>query len=126
MSRNFLEIHSLQNLTTEFELIKNLKARPLEVLEYGDKSFTIEAAPRMCGLGTILHIEGKFHIAGLESDFLATGKVAVSSPLEDGKLAKYTVELHRFDKGLWEKFLEANMQSQLNTEMLFRAMRDLD
>lgn len=126
MSRNFLEIHSLQNLTTEFELIKNLKARPLEALEYGEKSFTLEAAPRLCGLGTILHMEGKFHISGVETEFLATGKVTQSLCFDDGKVCKYTVELHRFDKGLWEEFLNANMQAQLNTDMLFKAMRDLD
>ncbi len=126
MARNFLEIHSLQNLTTEFELIKNLKARPLEILEYADKSFTFEATPRICGLGTIIHIEGKFYIEGVEHDFLATGKVTQSEALDSGKHSKYTIELHRFEKGLWENFLNANLQSQLNTDMLFRSMRELD
>lgn len=126
MARNFLEIHSLQNLTTEFELIKNLKARPLEILEYSDKSFTFEATPRICGLGTIIQLKGKFHISGNEFDFLATGKVTQSESLDAGKFSKYTVELHRFEKGLWDNFLNANLQSQLNTDMLFRSMRELD
>ncbi|MEK2688036.1 hypothetical protein [Bdellovibrio sp. GT3] len=124
MSRNYLEIHSLQNLTTEFELIKNLKARPIQVLEYAEKSFTFEAAPRICGLGTILNFEGTYQIKGHVLEFLATGRVTHSEPLDDGKLAKYTVELHRFDKGIWESFMSANIQAQQTTDLLFRSMRE--
>ncbi|WP_413584835.1 hypothetical protein [Bdellovibrio sp. HCB274] len=126
MSQYFLEIHSLQNLTTEFELIKNLKGKPLQVLEYSEKSFTFEAVPRMCGLGTILNFEGKYHMRGQSIEFLATGRVTRSEPLDHGNTSKYTVELHRFDKGLWEVFLKANLQAQQSTDLLFRSMRELE
>ncbi|WP_413575253.1 hypothetical protein ACLVWU_13200 [Bdellovibrio sp. HCB290] len=126
MSQSFLEIHSLQNLTTEFELIKNIKGKPLQVLEYSEKTFAFEAGPRMCGLGTILNFEGKYHIRGHVVEFLGTGRVTRSEPLDEGKSAKYTVELHRFDKGLWELFISANRQSQQSTDLLFRSMRELE
>ncbi|MBO9665891.1 MAG: hypothetical protein J7501_03685 [Bdellovibrio sp.] len=122
--RNFLEIHCLQNLMTEFELIKNLKTKPLEIFEFDDRCFSFQAPQKMCGLGLFVHLEGFMHIANEKHDFYATGKVTSTDTLESEKLSKYTIELHRFDKSLWEEFRKAVEQTQAATDTLFKSMKD--
>ncbi len=124
-NQNYLEIHCLQNLTTEFELIKDLKATPLEVLEFDDRSFAFQGPAKICGIGTFIHLEGALFISGKKNDFLATAKLVSSAPIGD-KLFKYTLELTRFDKPLWESFRKSVEHSQIATDTLFQSMRDHD
>lgn len=120
---NQLEIHCLQNLTTEFDLVRNLQRNPLEVIEVDDRILTFNAPNDICGLGLIVHMEGQLHFAGKKMDFLATGRVTSSQDL-DNKQSKYTVELHRFDKGLWEEFRKAIVTTQTYVDKLFNSMKE--
>jgi len=120
---NQLEIHCLQNLTTEFELVKNLQRNPLEVIEVDDQILAFNAPHNICGLGLIVHMEGFLHFSGKKMEFLATGRVTSSHDL-DNKSSKYTVELHRFDKGLWEEFRRAMVSTQTYVDKLFNSMKE--
>ncbi|MGE5086516.1 MAG: hypothetical protein ACM3MG_09470, partial [Bacillota bacterium] len=68
---NQLELHCLQNITTEFELVKNLQKNPLEVVEVDDRILAFNAPKKMCGLGLIVHMEGFLHFSGKRVPFLA-------------------------------------------------------
>ncbi|MFM6928519.1 MAG: hypothetical protein ACKOX6_08645 [Bdellovibrio sp.] len=120
---NQLEIHCLQNLTTEFELVKNLQKKPLEVIEVDDRVLAFNAPSKICGLGLIVHMEGFLYFSGKKIEFLATGRVTSSQDL-DNHNSKYTVELHRFDKGLWEEFRKAMVSTQVYVDKLFNSMKE--
>lgn len=125
LNRNFFEIHRLQNLTTELTLLKSLETKPLEAIEFYHHHISFEALQGTCVQGQLVNIGGVLHFQNRQQEFVATGRVSSCLDLGDQQY-KYTIEMHRFDKKIWDDFRQAVEKTQSDVDHLFRSMRDLE
>ncbi|WP_413287662.1 hypothetical protein [Bdellovibrio sp. HCB337] len=124
-NKNYFEIQRLQNLTTEFPLLKSLASSPMEAVEIDDRHVSFEAPHKTCALGQLVEVSGVLFFQNEKQKFSATGRI--SSFLDVGdNLGMFTVEMHRFDTNLWGDFRRAIERTQYDVDRLFRAMRDLE
>lgn len=122
---NYFEIRRLRNLTTELTLLKTLEKEPIEAVEFYKHLVTFEAPQKACVYGQLISLGGVLHFKNRHEEFDATGRVSTCLDLDDKK-CKYTIEMYRFDKKLWDDFREAIAKAQSDVDHLFRSMRDLD
>lgn len=125
LSKNHLEIHQLRNLTTELSLLKSLETNPLEAVEFGDHHISFQAPQKTCFFGQLVNIEGILHFKKNQLEFFASGKVCQCVAVGEQQ-CKYTIEMHRYDKKVWNDFKQAIVDTQNEVDKLFYSMRDLD
>lgn len=124
-NKNYFEIQRLQNLTTDFPLLKSLDTHPIEALEINTRHISFEAPQKTCATGQLVEVAGVLHFQKGKQKFAATGRISDFLDVGDG-LGMFTIEMHRFDNNLWRDFRSAIEQTQHEVDRLFRAMRDLD
>ena len=123
-SKNVLEIHSLENLTTRFPLFKDQSSNNYEMIAYNENQISFTAPFKPGTIGLLIQMNAIIYVAGVPHEFIASGKITNVENFSFQCI--YTIELARYDHKLWRKFQEAVQSTQDRTDLLFRSMRDLD
>jgi hypothetical protein len=124
-NKNFVEIHRLQNLTTELTLLKSLETKPLEAIEFSHRHISFEAPHKTCAYGQLVSIGAILHFQNKPHEFSATGKISACLDVGDNH-CKYTIEMHRFNQKIWDDFRHSLEKIQSDIDLLFRSMRDFE
>lgn len=124
-NKNYFEIHRLQNLTTDFPLMKSLETQPIEAFEINHRHVSFEAPLKTCAPGQLIEVSGYLHFQNQRQKFSATGRISEFMDVGEN-LALFTIEMHRYDNNLWNDFRHSIEKTQHEVDRLFRAMRDLD
>lgn len=121
-NRILFEIKKLKNLTSEINLLKNQSDLFIEAIEYDREHVLFEVAANSCRQGQLVLIDGIIHIKDKKVDFQAHGKISNIAELGNNRL-KVSVELHSYDKPIWEEFIQAASSEQTRVDTLFKSMK---
>ncbi len=120
--RIYLEVLELHNLTTDINLLKNQPDELVEAIEYNKNHIVFEAAERSCGNGQLVSIEGVIHLPTKSPKFTATGKISKVENIGNKRI-KISVEIHSYDRKIWDEFHLKLNEEQESVDKLFRMMK---
>lgn len=122
-SKNFFTVTALKNLTSDLNMLKKQFDENTEAIEYSLTHVAFELDERTCNRGQLTSLEGIVHMNGQRYPFTAQGKISAVIKLGEGRV-KAIVELHSYDKKVWQEFVNLLDDQQKKLDALFKSMRD--
>lgn len=121
--QNSFAVISIYSLTNNLPLLLRSPENPINVVEYNENKFSIEAPKGTCPMGHLLSINGLITFGDKQFHFFVSGKITEVVALPEN-CEKYKIDMYRFDTLLWSQFKESLQQEQAKIDLLFRSMRD--
>lgn len=114
-----MRIHSLTNLTTAIDLLKNHE--PVEIAEFGDADF-IAYLSQAVRDNTMISMKCTLQLGGKKQELALTGKVTACRELAPGNF-QLKVHLRQYEKPVWAEILKVARQNQTGADTLFTAIK---
>ncbi len=116
-----LQITRITNLTNGIDLHKSKQNEIMEITEYGAEVITI-VLPKPAGKNLLVNIDATLLLNGKKNPFIISGKIIKVEPTLD-KTYTIEIELHDFDRVLWNDFLKLRQEAQNQVDDVFRKIK---
>lgn len=116
-----LYIVEISNLTTGIKLFNEGGKKLIELIEFDEEHIKFNLS-KVVGNGQLVSIDGRLLVKDSAHVFSISGKIISTKGNED-KSIEVSVEMHNFDKELWEEFLNIKKEQQERVEQLLSEMK---
>lgn len=114
-----MKIHSLTNLTSAIDILKNREAT--EIAEFGDTDF-VAYLPQAVRENTMVSLKCTLQMGQKNRELDLTGKVLTCRELAPGSF-QLKVHLRQYEKPVWTEILKVSRKNQVNADTLFTAIK---
>lgn len=121
-----ISLQLIENLTLHVDVLAEHKLYPLEAVAYGAESILLLLPELKLGAGSLVSIKGELMLDDKRLPFVASGKMLSAVPDPHAAMLRVEIQLHQYDRPLWELFCKSKQLAQNHANQLLSAMTGYD
>ncbi len=119
----YFQVEKLRNLTTDINMLGKSDDGRIEAIEYDVDHICFEVDEKSCRKGQLVNVDGLVHMGAEELPFAGSGKIVDTVSVGPSRI-KVVIQLHTYNKVVWQKFVLLQKQRQSKVDKLFKSMRE--